>query len=613
MTNLLSIAFFLISIYGLGYALTRFLDHNKLETTLIRLGIGLGAFPVLGVLLNFIGIPLSFWIFLLISLTIPIFDLINKRFRLSFQDCFKFNKIFLILIIIFAASIYIYCSGAFQYPWLEDDDPWTHAAGIQYIAVEKNLNVEPGVFHYINPYPPGYDLLLGILHQINPSIYWTMKFFNGFIISLGFLFFYCLVYTLTECKKKAIIATLFLLCIPCYLSHFIWAHSLIVTLFFPAFYTLWNTQKDKRFILPSSIVIAGIFLVQPTQSIKFICLVFIMITAYFIIYKTLWKKAVLCLMIGGIISLLWWGPVLYQMKAGTSKIALRKNTNVSNFTKDTSKTAKSLFSPGGGTATRKYSVHDYLHASGNNLINNPVGIGISLSALAVIGLFGMLNIFKLGNAGAKLYSIIILFWLVFTFIGMNSKTFNLPIGLFAFRFWMLFAIPVSILAMEGTLYLINRFNVPLVKSFLTCFLLASVISTSGIHKSILNRSIWPWGVYWKSQEELKGYTWLRKNLKANSKVFSFTDNLLVIGHDMHANYWDKEYKKSLGNALEYNTKQLHQTLKQQGFQYLIVSERDVIEHGSEKINTLIEGIESDQLFEGTFKTSNAAVVIYKIL
>ena len=87
------------------------------------------------------------------------------------------------MLVIFAANFYIYASGAFKYPYLEDDDSWAHTFGAKYVSMGNNVfekDIEK--LRYINPYPPSYDIWMGILHQTNDSMYWTLKFFNAFII-----------------------------------------------------------------------------------------------------------------------------------------------------------------------------------------------------------------------------------------------------------------------------------------------------------------------------------------------------------------------------------------------------------------------------------------------
>ena len=144
----------------------------------------------------------------------------------------------------------MYQKGAFSYPYLEDDDPWDHAKGIKFVSLEKTVDTpsyfEDRFFYYMDPYPPGYEATQGILHQTNDSIQWSMKFFNALIISLGIIFFYFFAREFIGNSKKALFATFVLAMIPCYLSHFIWAHALVITLFFPAMYCLERIKYDKK-------------------------------------------------------------------------------------------------------------------------------------------------------------------------------------------------------------------------------------------------------------------------------------------------------------------------------------------------------------------------------
>ena len=131
----------------------------------------------------------------------------------------------------------MYTSGAFKYPYLENNDPWSHAKGAEFISIQKTA-FDPNPFDttnaltYVDPYPPSYDIFMGVLHQTSQSLNWTLKFFNSLIISLGILFFYYFAKSFIGDEQKALYATFVLAMIPCYPSHFIWAHSLVITLFF---------------------------------------------------------------------------------------------------------------------------------------------------------------------------------------------------------------------------------------------------------------------------------------------------------------------------------------------------------------------------------------------
>lgn len=611
--HILNIILFFTYLYGLGYTLTRFIKNNNFETILIRLGVGLGLFPVLGIFLNTLKIPLDWRIFLVLSLAVPFYDLIRNLKNLKLPR-FKIDTKVVLLLLILIVSLMMYCGGPFQYPWLEDDDSWRHAASIKYIAVEKNLNAASGIFQYINPYPPGYDLLLGMMHQTSPSMYWTLKFFNGLIISLGILFFFSFARQLTQNSQKAILATFFLAAIPCYLSHFIWAHSLVVTLFFPAFYAILKSSEDKRFLLPASLIVAGIFVTQPTQSIKFIILLFLLVAAVSIVKKKCWKEPVIIGIVAILVSLLWWGPVFMKMATGSLKLAMRTSIQDLGNTEKTAGFLRDLFSPEGGTATRAYALNDYLFAPEHNMINNPTGIGIQLCILALIGIVLLLRYLKKRGEeeNNKIYAMTVLLWLIFTFLGLNSKTFHLPMGLVAFRFWMLLAIPISLLAAESIYGLMAFIQRPLIRAASVFLLISSVLFTSGYSKFDINTTVWPWGVDWGSREELMGYIWMRKNLKKNTKVFAFTDNLFVIGNDMHADYWSEAYQSSFNDAIHMDADKLHAALKKNQFQYIVVGQREVKEFGVEVVNKNLKSLRESHLFEFVHGAGKGAR-IYRVL
>ncbi len=611
--QIINVCLFFLYTFGLGYAATMFWKEHNLETTVMRVGAGLGVFPVLGVLLSLLRIPLDWKIFLGLALLGPLVSArrcISKRnFSLGFRRGEPFYAIG-ILLILFAFHSVVYCKGPFVYPWLEDDDSWGHAAGIKYVSIEKNISVPPGEFHYINPYPPGYDLLFGVLHQTYPSLYWTLKFFNGFIIALGFLFFYFFAKAFTGSREKSLLATFFLSCIPSYLSHFIWAHALVATLFFPAMYFFSKTETDSRFIIPASLVMAGMLMSQPTESFKLLAMIIFFWLLRMLISKHWEKKGFITILLSGLIALLWWGPIVKQTLEGSSKILVRTGKHMSQ-TRETQNVMTSIFSPASGTATHSYTIRSYLFVPEDNYINLPTGIGNMLCLLTVIGVLVCLRKVRSAVIPVKIYYLTILFWLGFTFLGMNSKTFHLPVGLFAFRFWTLFAIPVALLSSEATLSIIHWIDRPLVKGCALLCILVYVFRSAGYYKWEINTRSWPYGVVWASRSEVKGYVWLRDHLPPNTKVFTFTENLLVIGHDMYADFWREEYKRAFQNAFALSVEELHANLKQNHFAYIVIGQREVKKFGLPAVNAKCAEFYDSGLFE--FIPSRKGVKVFKVL
>ena len=311
--SLITIILFFVYTWGLGFTATSFLKHsnNSLERNIMRMGIGLGVFVVLGAILNLLHIPLDWKVFLLFSIVYPLFVLDRKSksedSKLSLPELNRSNIHILIVLLIFAACLWMYAGGSFNYPYLEDDDPWLHAVGSKYISVEQTAyNPSDYFLKYVDPHPPGYDLLMGVLHQTNDSLYWTLKFFNGLILSLGIVFFYFFSKEFMRDKNRALFSTFVLAAIPSFFTHFIWEHSLVIILFFPLMYALEMIKKDENWKYIAAILLSSLFLIQPSQPIK-LC---VMLVLYWLIksisQKRFQKEIAISLIYGLILSLTWW-------------------------------------------------------------------------------------------------------------------------------------------------------------------------------------------------------------------------------------------------------------------------------------------------------------------
>jgi len=610
--NLFTILLFFVYSWGFGYSITRFFKQNEnvLEKHIMNLGIGLASIPFFGVLINIIRIPLDWRIILVLSLILPLYDLFTGKF--SFPKKFKLKKSDLFIIfalIIFLASLYIYASGAFKYPWLEDDDPWNHASGIKYVSLEKNVFPQNEVFMYLSPYPPGYDMLFGILHQTSSSLYWTLKFFNALIVSLSILFFYFFAKKFLDSREKALFATFILASLPSFLSHFIWAHSLVILQFIVSLYCLEMLSEDKNWMYATMLVIAGACLTQPTQPIKFAFMYTIYFAVKWISSKKFNLNLALSIVGGYFLSLIWyfnhWKGVFLQSSGGS---ALSQTSNAGFFSKMFTLLQKA-FPPNSGSATRPYTFNDIVFTQTQNMINNPIGIGIVISILlAVSALFVVFRYKKLLDKNNN-YLLIILLWSLFAFLGFNTMTFNLPFGLYSFRFWMLFAIPASLLAAEGTWWLLansKKFNVP--KIALLTVIIVGILFTSSYQKYAVNTAGWGFGIGWTSQDELQGYYWLQQNLPADTKVFTFTDNMFVMGYDMYSCVWCSgviDYQKIAFNDSISN---LHSWLKNNGYQYIIIGGRDVKKFGLNETNDKLQEVASSTQYFKSVYTTKAAFV-----
>ncbi|MBI2647265.1 glycosyltransferase family 39 protein, partial [Candidatus Woesearchaeota archaeon] len=444
-----SIALFFVYAFCLGFTVTSFVKNseNFLERNLMRIGVGLSMLPFIGLVLNLFHIPLDWSLVLVVSLAYPIYYILKYRLKKSFN--FKITKhdiSILVMLLIFFANLYIYTSGAFSYPYLEDDDSWSHALSVKYVSIEKTVNTEGRLFHYISPYPPTYDMLLGILHQTNDSVYFTLKFFNALIIALSTIFFYFFVKEFTQNKNKALFATFALMSVPAFMSHFIWALALSVPLYFVCFYALERIKYDNKWWIVAGLSMVTTFTSSPTHSTYFGLFLALYLITKMILERNIMFYHSIAGFLGVVLSfLLWWLPMIikYGIKGTLQGVGL----NIGVLSEEG---AAAAFR---GTGDRIYTFSDFFIAQKQNMINNPIGIGIFLSILAIIGIlfafFKLKDIFKKDNH----WLVVALIWFVFTLYAVNGARFTIKLS--PFRAWMLLAIPVCILAAEGALNFIG--------------------------------------------------------------------------------------------------------------------------------------------------------------
>lgn len=595
MTSISTIILFFIYLWGLGFTATYWSKKPEdfLERNLVYIAIGLAVFPILAIILNFLHIPLDWKIFLALSLIIPLYNLKNyKQFQPSFKLKIKKSHITLFLVfIIFFTSLFMYTKGAFSYPYLENDDPWGHAIGVKYVALEKNAfdpdvskpgrDIDP-VLSYIDPYPPAYDILLGILHQTSEDLTWTLKFFNALIISLGLLFFYLFAKLFTKSRNKALFATFILAAIPSYLSHFIWAHSLVITILFPALYAFISIQTDKKWMYPAALSVASIWVTQNiSQPIKLTTLLVIFIIVGSITYKKFFKYETIALVSGGILSLFWWGVILTKYPINVflgyyegSKATVTGAAASSIFSKLLA-VIKAITNPS-GTASRAYTFSDFFIAQKTNMINNPIGVGVFLSILTLIGIAYVLikyrgEIVKQENA----WICITLFWLIFTFWGVNGYTFPISIAKAAFRVWMIMAIPLALIATEGFYFLMKLTKkIPLLKIGIFLFIVAGILLTSGYQKFHHNTNPgWPTTGSFQGQEPFEYAKWFN-TIPKNSKVFLLAPReKLTMGFGMYSCHWCQDEIDFRLDILNSDGNRLHSFLKNRGYEYLVVNGR----------------------------------------
>ena len=646
--NIITIILFFVYLWGLGFTATFFIKNfgNLWEQNLMRIGIGLPSFVLLGTVFNLVHISLDWRIFLVVSLAVPMCCLgrylIKNKFNVDKElntiNTVKLDKAdfyLLGVLILFAFTFYMYHMGAFSYPYLEDDDPWEHARSVKYIALEKTA-YEPYVgkdlFRYIDPYPPAYDILMAVLYQTNDSVNWTLKFFNALIISLSIIVFYFFATKFMKNRKKALLATFILAVFPSYLSHFIWAHSLLPFLVCVAFYCLesidskgnnsdvdkeWDREESKKeakkWMVVSAVVIAGIFLVHPEHAIKFLLFFGVYFVIKWIFEHKFPLEHVYSLLIGVALSLLWWAMKVSSFF--TERAGRISDLDPGLVSRDTSLVYKvvsfvqNYFKPDLGSATRAYTFDDFFVAKSVNMINNPIGWGIIITILTIISVFMVVVLAKKYYKNKNYYPAVILGWLLIAFLIVNSATFNIP-GLFGFRTWLLLAIPVALICAEGFFVIIKLIpdKIRVGRVALVIIILVGLWYTSGEQKYAVNTAMWPPGASWTSMEEVQLYLWLN-SLPKDTKVMSFSgsQNNEVIGLDMDNCDWCVENIKFREGFMNRSLGEIYSFLKKEGYQYFILDSMSFRNYDfGDKTQEVIMG-----KFQEYFNEKDKFVVVYQ--
>jgi hypothetical protein len=593
--SIITILLFLVYTIGLGHGLfllSKLKIDDFLERITIKLGLGLCTFIVLGVFFNLIRIPLDWRLFLLLSLIGPGYSIIKnpKMPKIELPKKLKKSHIYgLILILLFVFVIFMHTKGAFSYPWLEDGDPWTHLIGTKYVTNEKTV-YEPGgnvdFFFYIDPYPPGYDMTMGILDQTANDVMWTLKFFNALMLALAVVFSHYFFKKLTKSSNKAIFATFVLAMLPSFMSHFIWAHTLAITLVPIIFYCAVSILENKKWVYMTGIALGASVLVQPTQPIKFIVLFLIFAGISFIADKKSWKPFLKVLIIGGIIGLLWWGPLMIQ-----------HNNVVDSFGK------RSFYYPEGrmgrpdsiphfglmGTATRLYTFDDFVFVGPNNMINNPVGWGFFASILVALGLIAFLFNYKKLNPKKKRWELFALLWFIFAFAGLYGGT-VLPIALFSFRFWALISFPAALLAAQGWFFvaaLLKKYQG--VKVLLFIVIVIGIIITSGVPKYQVNTATWGTNMPSVGYVALENIEPTKMLYACNHEFFYPNAAIQAFGHENC--FWCKDVREFEFGFFNMTPTEVRNYMDQQNYNYLIADKLCFENHEQkeveEKLNALL--------------------------
>jgi len=619
---IIPILYFFVLTWCLGYSITFFIKNkpeNFWERNLMNLGFGLGVIPVLGIIIDHLRIIIHWGVFLAIALVIPAYSIwkfVRKGGKVHIdKKIFRLTKsnFYLLLVLIMCAIIFaVYLKGSFSYPYLADDDPWTHASGVKFVKETNSISFPSELMNtefngYLEPYPPGYDILMGLLYQLDSSVIWTLKFFNALLISLMGIFFYFFAESFLGDRKKALFATFVITIIPCFVSHFIWASTLAILLFFPALYSLEKMREDWHWAIPAALCIAGMIMTQMSNPFIF--------GVFFIVYfavksisfrKVLWK-VLLAGVVGALIGFsLFWIPTV--AKYGLEETARGNSLNLNDIS--SINTAAS----GGGLL---YSWADFMIAKTSSKMDNPIGVGVFLFWLAVFSVLILICIFV--RHPRKIFSrenswkLISLIWMLIAFIGIHGNRLPFPM-LMPHRWWSIFAIGLAFVSVEGFFFLGNMSKRLRIPAFFTLgIIIIGIVLTSGYPKYVVETSFWPPGVRWGSMDELQGYMTYVQPLPYNTKVFPLcSTDFKVLAFDKLSEPWDVDYYEFKKGAFNVSATRLHSWLSVRGYEYVTLDSFCTRHHDVNATNDKLQEI-GNSAGNFAFVGNNPGFFMFRVL
>jgi len=579
---MISIIYFLAVTFLLGAFLSK-------RIHLINMGYGLALFTIIATIFK---APVYWWLFLILGICLFLIQVVRKKVDFKIQK----PQIWIILVLLLTGAFFLaYHQGAFSYPWLEDGDPWHHAMGAFYVAEEHTYSIPyyPETYArrvYLEPYPPSYDILMATLYQLNGDMYWTFKFFNVLLISLGLIFAFYMMKRLFKSEKYAFLVTVGLAMIPCFMSHFIWAQTLAVILMFPAIYAL-----HKREYLAATLCMAAIIITQPSTA-------FIFGAFFFLPYLFIRRKAMILVSgaAAGLFSLGYYIPTI--MKFGWQDFTKGMGW-VSGF-------STTLLES--GSFGVKYGLMDFIIPSTRTMIDQPIGVGIFLILSFFVSLFFLFDFYKRNKYLPKVFKLSLL-WFILTFLGTIGNYF--PINFVPHRFWVFFAIPFVMLAV----YSIHKFTdiLPKLKWPIIIVFILMTFWTSGYIKYQTQNLKWGPGSSFGPehpdpqvnmmlyQEEINGYLALNQNVPKGSSIMELCwDEEKIITYGYYAPPLDEEIMRFRNNLTEHSAQDIYNLAKKKNMEYVLLTGTCLRNADMDMLNKLLEDITSSKLFGPVYNTQS---------
>jgi hypothetical protein len=500
--------------------------RGLLESTLLAATVGLGLLPLLLLAMRIVRLPLDVRLVAIIAAAGPILLLVKKwrpgKTGVERAICLGGA------LLVGAITVGVLFAGAQNYPWLEDSDPWDHAIGARYVALEKTTaqNPEHRVSTVLEPYPPYFTALMGLLLQKGGGMIETLKFGNALLIGFAVVAAFFAIAALTRDNKAGLAGAIIFAVLPASMSHFIWSQTLAIPVFLIALFAIADlreqepldskrTRPDPRFAL-AAILIGSATIIQPSTAVIFAFLFVMFAAIHLPDFRP--AKAVVA---GGLISLLGWSYLFLQY--GLDGVLAQIGVRHSVFT-------DAMLDSSGGVV---YSVGDIISAPMRSNIDQAIGLGWGGALFVAVSMALLINRLRLKDRTAWFSFALILVGIV----GIQGNA--LPVKLFPHRFWVFLAIAVALVCALGFAAVAKRIKPPWAGFAVASAFVLLVIASALPARVSMQQAIWPPGPYWMTREELDVYVQLNRHLPPGTRILSLCGgDRKSIGFGMASEPWD---------------------------------------------------------------------------
>jgi len=605
-TLLSELAFFVIVSLMLGFNLRKLAFDDYAEEFIIRILYGACLFPLLALILGtfYLASPIPIFVaaaFLMFAS--------GEATRFKMQAILKDNTI-IAVIVLSLIMLYAFDVGAGSHLWLEDGDPNGHAVVASYIAKTGTWMkpVDLFVARYIEPYPMGYQLWMGVLSSIGGNVNEVLKVFNNLFIVLTVPAFYYLVKRLFNSSAIALSSSFVLVALPAFSTRFIFSQSLSMLQMIVAFYLIARIVKGERNLaVYGGFILGALCVTHQTTAV-----VMGVLAGLWLVYdkyssKKLNTAFVLCLVVGVLVALPWWG--FEYMRYGWDKIKFQLNL-------------EALSAKGLGLTDpqlRMYTVTDLINVGG--VMDNMTGFGPFVVVLLIIV---VVSIIAYRDSPYEIWLAFI--WGVFCMLALFSNW--LPVSFIPSRMWPYTAIPVAILV-GNAIYSTYKMEYSAIKN-LTYLFIIGIALTSMYPKMQFNSAQWP-SARFSSPEEY-AMAGVLFNITNDAKVMDLCFYERVWGLNLWDDPTDRDaimFKNSAVNTSKYgwdsegwlklasisdsrifggNLSGAQQFLKDKKYEYIIIGSRCMVYGVNQTVFTQkTTEMDNSQLFGIKFKQGNERV------